>query len=220
MKHPMKTIRTLCALLPIAVVAGCSNPADNVPEAKVAAKTNGPASATAKKSDAPSRSYVFGPETSTIDFVGSKVTGSHRGGFKKFSGELHGANGRLADPAGKVVIDMTSIWSDNDRLTGHLKTPDFFDVGKFPTATFAATSVAHQGTNSIVTGDLTLHGITKQVSFPANIQVSDDKAELTAEFFINRFDFDVKYAGKADDLIRKEVVLKLKIKATPGSAKL
>ena len=69
--------------------------------------------------------------------------------------------------------------------------------------------------NSLVTGNLTLHGVTKQISFPATIQVSDDAVEVAADFFINRYDFDIKYPGKANDLIRKEVVLKLKVRATP-----
>ena len=114
----------------------------------------------------------------------------------------------------KVLIDTTSIWADNNRLTGHLKSPDFFDVAQFPTATFETLSITPQATNSLVTGNLTLHGVTKQISFPASIQIASDSLDLIANFVLNRFDFDIKYAGKADDLIRRDVVLKLKIKAT------
>ena len=163
---------------------------------------------------AASRSYVFGPENSSIQFVGSKVTGRHNGGFRKFSGELRAENGRLADAGNHVTIDTTSLWADNDRLTGHLKSPDFFNVAQIPTATFETVAITLQATNSLVTGDLTLHGVTKRISFPAQIQVTDEAVEVGAEFFINRFDFDIKYPGKANDLIRKEVVLKLKVKAS------
>ena len=65
----------------------------------------------------------------------------------------------------------------------------------------------------MITGNLTLHGVTKQIQFPAEVHVADDAVNLSAEFAINRFDFDVKYPGKANDLIRKEVVLKLNVKA-------
>ena len=142
------------------------------------------------------------------------MTGKHDGGFKQFFGELRVENGKLANTGNKVVIDTTSIWADNDRLTGHLKSPDFFDVAQFPTATFETTSITPQATNSTVTGNLTLHGITKQIAFPAVIQVSDEAVDVAANFFINRLDFDIKYAGKANDLIRKEVVLRLKLKAS------
>lgn len=212
----MKTLKALTFVVPFLAFVGCSkNPAENVPQADVSAPS------TTSSGAAPSagaKSYAFGPNGSTIEFVGSKVTGSHKGGFRKFAGELQVSGGKVADAGNKVVIDTTSLWSDNERLTGHLKSPDFFGVAQHPTAIFETTSVAQNTTNFTVTGDLTLHGIKKQISFPANIKVSDDSVDVSAQFFINRFDFEMKYAGKADDLIRKEVVLTLNIKATPGKA--
>jgi len=204
----MNMLKNLLVITPVVLLWGCSNTADNVPAAKVSSDTNAPAA-----SAAATRTYAVTPERSSIEFIGSKVTGSHKGGFKKFEGEMAVANGKLADSGSKVVIDTTSIWTDTDRLTGHLKIPDFFNVAQIPTATFETTSVSDQGTNTLVTGNLTLHGVTKQISFPAQVQVSDDAVNLQAEFAINRFDFEIKYAGKADDLIRKEVVLKLNVKA-------
>ena len=211
----MKRLKHFSLLLPIAFFAGCSNPADKVPAAGVSSNTNAPTDAPAKASapGGPERTYVIAPENSSIEFVGSKVTGHHNGGFKKFSGELKAANGKLANAGNKVVIETTSLYVDNDRLAGHLKSPDFFNAAQIPTATFETTAITPQATNSLVTGNLTLHGVTKQISFPATIAISDAAVELAAEFFINRFDFDIKYPGKPDDLIRKEVVLKLKVKA-------
>ena len=218
----MKTIFRFTPILPVIVLLGCSNPADKVPEAKVTSVTNTPA-AEAKPAETPApapRSFVINPDNSTINFIGSKVTGSHNGGFKKFVGELHVANGKLADAGNKIVIETASLYADNPRLTGHLKSRDFFNVAEIPTATFETTAIAPGATNFAVTGNLTLHGITKQISFPATITVSEAIVEVTADFFINRFDFEIKYPGKANDLIRKEVVLKLKVQATPGSAAL
>jgi polyisoprenoid-binding protein YceI len=214
MIHP----KTIAALLPVVALIGCSNPADSVPKANVSSSTNAAAEVAAKSSDADGRFYAFGPDASSVEFVGSKVTGSHKGGFRKFAGELHAVNGRLADSGQKVVIDIGSIYTDTDRLTGHLKSPDFFNAAQFPTATFVTASISQQGTNSLVTGDLTLHGITRKISFPAKIDVADNSIDLAADFAINRFDFEIKYPGKANDLIRKEVVLKLRIKAAPGKA--
>jgi polyisoprenoid-binding protein YceI len=213
----MNVKHTLMAVALCTALFGCSkNPAENVPAADVRSATNAPAAANPAPSTA--RSFVINPSNSSIEFVGSKVTGKHDGGFRQFVGELQIVNGRLAESGNKVVIDTTSLWADADRLTGHLKSPDFFDVAKFPTATFVVTAITSGPTNATVTGNLTLHGITKQISFPADIQTANDTVYVNAEFFLSRFDFDMKYPGKADDLIRKEVVLKLKVKATPGKA--
>jgi polyisoprenoid-binding protein YceI len=205
-------ITSFVALAAFALVVGCSkNPAENVPAAEV--KT--PPTSEPALVPMVAKAYAFGPETSSIDFIGSKVTGSHKGGFKKFTGELNVIEGRLVPAGNKVVIDMDSTWSDSDRLTGHLKNADFFDVPKFPTATFITTGIEKGATNSTVTGNLTLHGVTKQISFPADIVFTNGAVNLNAEFFLNRNDFDIKYTGKADDLIRQEVVLKLKVVAAP-----
>ena len=217
----MKIAKLLFPLPTLLVCFGCGNPADKVAEATVSSKTNAPAES-AKATPAASanaRAYTFGPDNSSINFIGSKVTGKHDGGFKQFSGELKVVDGKLADTGNKVVIQMESLWADNDRLTGHLKSPDFFNVAQIPTATFETTAIKTGETNSTVTGNLTLHGVTKQISFPATIQVSDSSVDMNAEFFIKRMDFDVKYPGKPNDLIRNEVVLKLKVKATPGEKK-
>lgn len=204
-------------IVTLAALAGCAkNPAEDVPKADVSSASN--ATASSAGAAGAGKTYAFGPNGSSIEFVGSKVTGSHKGGFKQFAGELNVVNGKVADTGNKVVINTTSIWSDNDRLTGHLKSPDFFDVAKNPTATFVTSTVTPTPSNSIVAGNLTLHGVTKHISFPAKVQVSDQAVDVSAQFFINRFDFEMKYPGKADDLIRKEVVLNLNLKATPGKA--
>ena len=208
----------ITSLLPVLLLAACSNPADDVPKAAVSSTNATTETVKTAASDGAGKYYVIGPESSTIEFVGSKVTGKHQGGFRKFAGELSASNGQLAESGGKIVIETDSIYADNDRLTGHLKSPDFFNVAQFPTATFVAKSVTKQATNSLVTGDLTLHGVTRQISFPAKVEVSDTAIDLTADFAINRLDFDIKYPGKPNDLIRKEVVLKIKVRATPGRA--
>ena len=207
----------MALVVAVAAFAGCAkNPAEDVPKADVSSASNAPASSASASTGG--KTYAFGPNGSSIEFVGSKVTGSHKGGFKQFAGELNVVNGKVADTGNKVVINTTSLWADNDRLTGHLKSPDFFDVAKNPTATFVTSTVTTTPSNSIVAGNLTLHGVTKHISFPAKVQVSDQSVEVSAQFFVNRFDFEMKYPGKADDLIRKEVVLNLKLKAAPGKA--
>ena len=206
---------TILALVPTLLIVGCSNPADDVAQAQVGAETQTDSSAAVAGGDF----FAIDAATSSIGFIGSKVTGSHEGGFKDFTGELRIVDGKIADAGNKVVIATPSMFTDSDRLTGHLKNSDFFDVEKHPTSTFETTSIV-PGTDgtATVTGNLSLHGVTKSISFPATITVSDSEVSVKADFHINRFDFEMKYAGKADDLIREEVVLKFDIKAKPGRA--
>jgi len=198
---------SLFAVAAAGLIAGCSDPADNV------SKTTATDAKQAAKPAPAAKDYVIRAE-STIGFVGSKVTGRHNGGFKKFAGKVSATDGKIA--AGEVKIAMDSTWSDNGRLTGHLKSPDFFDTAKYPTASFTVTDIQSNTTNKSVTGNLDLHGVTKSITFPADIQVADDAVTVKAEFAINRRDFNINYSGKANDLIRDNVVLKLDVKATPG----
>ena len=104
------------------------------------------------------------------------------------------------------------MFSDSDDLTGHLKSADFFDAEKHPKATFDSTEIkagGSEGYSHTVVGNLGLHGVKKQITFPANISMKDGKVDVDSEFSINRKDFEMNYAGKADNLIRDEVVIKL-----------
>lgn len=216
MKHTMK-ISLVAAL----VFAGCTSELDGKPAAKVTdVKTDAKkAEPTDTKADAKTDAAVAAktlkvdPATSSIGFVGRKITGDHTGGFKTFTGE--------ASIAGKepksvsFTVETASVTTDADGLTDHLKGADFFDVATFPKASFSSTSIAAKtgtaGVTHEVTGDLDLHGVKKSITFPASITVDERGAKGTAEFTINRKDFKIEYAGKPDDLIKDEVLLKLNL---------
>ncbi len=185
---------------------GCSNPANDVTKANVSDTTG--EDTIAMEGD----KYLIA-DSSTIEFVGSKVTGSHDGGFNEFTGEFYMQGDDFTTAQGKVEIDMKSIWSDNERLTGHLKNEDFFEVETYPTSTFVCKTVKKEGDQYTISGTLTMHGITKAIEFPAEISKSGDEITLNAEFTIQRFDWDIKYKGRADDLIYNDVILKLNLKA-------
>jgi polyisoprenoid-binding protein YceI len=123
------------------------------------------------------------------------------------------------DPAGSSIllnIDTTTIWTDADKLTGHLMSADFFDVENHPTATFTSTEIATAEEGYTITGNLNLHGITHSITFPATIEVGPEDVKAKAEFSLMRFDFDLVYPGKPDDLIRDEVVVKFDLVAVPA----
>ena len=210
----------LLALFATLTIVGCSNPADDVAKAEInEVPEQTPNVASSDTSSTTAKAFVIGGD-STIHFLGSKAIGGEQpGGFKSFVGQLNVADGKLVAKGSKIVIDMDSTWTKaGDRLTNHLKNEDFFDVPKFPTSSFSATNIEADGAAQKVTGNLTLHGVTQSISFPATVQVSDEKVSLQAEFAINRFDFGIEFPGQADNLIRKEVVLTLDVQATPGEA--
>ena len=209
------------AVLFAMLLCGCAaNPADQVPSAQVGSSTPKPASPIASSSAAPNATaatYTIQADKSKVGFVGSKVTGSHEGGFKEFSGKVELLGNNPAGSKVDVEIKVASIFSDDSDLTEHLSSPDFFDAAKFPTATFASRNVTKSGDGYEVQGDLTLHGVTREIRFPARIEASAGEIKVQSEFSINRFDFGMKYPGKADNLIRKEVVIQLDVVATPAS---
>src|SRR5688572_14567769 len=212
----MKRLGALAILvsLPI-VIAACNNPASDVNKA-----VTGEAQKAASPATAGGQKYVITPQNSKIDFIGSKVTGSHNGSFEKFNGEIHYTNNDPAQSHVQITIDTTSVKTDDPKLTEHLKTPDFFDVAKFPEAKFESTAIkagGDKGATHTITGNLTLHGVTKSITFPATIAVTADTATVDANFAINRKDFGINFAGATDNLIRDDVVMKLTIRGNKAS---
>lgn len=193
-------------------LAACANPADNKAKA-VTAEANSQ-SATTRQTKG--ESVKITPENSKVEFVGSKVTGKHDGGFKQFSGNIDLVNNKPEASQVAIDIDMNSVFTDADGLTKHLQTGDFFEVEKHPKSSFVSTKIvpdaAKGADNYTVTGDLEMRGQKKSVTFPAKISVSPNDVAVDAEFVINRKDFGIIYAGKADDLIRDEVVIGLNLK--------
>lgn len=210
-KNLMLVVVTIVATL----ICACANPAADKPKATVrnaAPEANSP-------QPAGTEVLVISPENSTVEFVAAKVTRSHQGSFKQFSGKIDLAPNNVPESRVTIDIDTASVVTDEPDLTAHLKKADFFDVAKYPKATFVSTKIEPVNTGGSaqkqafnVTGNLELHGVKKSISFPANIEVTPDSAAMDADFAINRKDFGIVYAGKADDLIRDGVVIKLALK--------
>jgi polyisoprenoid-binding protein YceI len=201
-------------------LAACEDPAANKPKATTAESTTNANAAPANTGTATALKQgevlAINNENSKVSFVGSKVTGKHDGGFNKFSGNINLVNGKAEESSVTVDIDVASVYTDTDGLTKHLQTGDFFDVTKFPKATFTSTKIVPDGSGAgkyTITGDLELRGVKKSITFPATITIGDADVAVNSEFSINRKDFNILYAGKADDLIRDDVVLKLDLKA-------
>lgn len=161
--------------------------------------------------------YKFGPPDSKVTFTGAKVTGKHEGTFNSFEGTIGLVNDDPLMSAVQVSIDLGSLTIQPAKLATHLKGADFFDVTKFPKATFSSTAIRPNSGPPMynVTGRLDLHGVSKPLTFPATIRTTSDAVDAEAELTINRKDYGIVYPGMPDDLISDDVRIKLSIVARP-----
>ncbi len=167
-------------------------------------------------------------KASSIEWTGKKVTGQHMGTISLKEGWVDLDKGKLVD--GMFTLDMTSInvtdleGKMKSNLEGHLSSPDFFDVAKHKTGTFTIAKVEamekpEAGNTHTISGKLTLKGISKDISFPAKVEVTDGKLAAVAAFKIDRTDWDIKYGsgkffeGLGDKAISDDIELKLQLAA-------
>ena len=153
-------------------------------------------------------------ENTNIYFLGVKESGDQHGGvFKNVNGTL-AINDQAQATALSIEMDVASIETDaGQRLDDHLKSPDFFNVAEFPTVTFQSTSIE----DGICTGDLTMLGETKSISFVLGVMPNGPDMSALADFAVNRFDFGMDYTGKADDPIKPEVSISVSVGLGPAS---
>lgn len=180
--------------------------------------------------------YTVNLETSKVDWKAF-----HKGGFSPRwgtlaikSGEVSVTDGELT--AGDFIIDMQSLKVDPKSVTekdkkytdleDHLKSKDFFDVGKNQTADFKITGVANletpaddalAGANKTVSGNLTLKGKVVNITFPAKVTTADGTVSIQAKFTVNRADWDIKFgtseADPAEWMISKDIEIGIDVKA-------
>lgn len=121
-----------------------------------------------------------------------------RGSFERFTGTVTvGAD--LASSSVEATVELDSINTGDEKRDGHLKSPDFFNVEVNPTMTFRSTAITVNGTSGVLSGDLTLNGITKGVAFDVDFEgVGQDpwggtRASFSGSTEINRKDWGVEW---------------------------
>ena len=135
-------------------------------------------------------------EKTSLNWLGEKVTGEHKGTIKLQSGWLTMKENKIT--GGEFVIDMTTIKdADNDdRLTGHLKSEDFFGVEKFPTSKIVVKgSDSFDKGSAVVKGDLTIKGISNPIEFRASVQKKNDGTYFFANIIIDRTKYNIRYGS-------------------------
>jgi polyisoprenoid-binding protein YceI len=162
-------------------------------------------------------------ETWTVDDIHSMAMFriQHKGAGM-FWGRFDGVSGSITTSADSVAFDITidvaSVSSGNDKLNGHLKSPDFFSVKEFPTMTFKSTK-ATRGADGMweVAGDLTMHGVTKpvtaKVEMTGRANMGDERIGFEATFTVDRSQFGMTF-GTDKGAIGKDVRVIVGLEAT------
>ncbi|MGZ3694500.1 MAG: YceI family protein [Bdellovibrionota bacterium] len=162
---------------------------------------------------------------SVVNWEATKIGGGHHGTVKVKSGNLLTDNTGLM--GGEILVDMNSIEIADDmgdsmikKLATHLRSDDFFSVEKNPTASLKITKVApEKDGKQLITGDLTIKGIPKPVTFPAVITNNGKALKATGDMLVDRTDYGIKYRsfkfdpGLGDKIIHDKFTLKVDVTA-------
>ena len=151
--------------------------------------------------------YILDFNKSSIVWSAKKVTGSgHTGTVRVSSGVIYvkgnaGITGKVKIDMNAMVITDISDAGTNANFLNHLKADDFFNTVAFPDAMFEVTSVqdakVNNGTTHNVTGNMTIKGITKPLSFPAKITGGGNQVFVEGSVGVDRSQFDVRYGSTA-----------------------
>lgn len=143
------------------------------------------------------------------------------GYFRDFTGTINYDAKDASKSSVEFTAQMTSVDTGVEGRDKHLRTADFFEVEKFPTMMFKSTKVEKKGNKMMVTGDFTMKGVTKQISFPFDIagfaeQRGTMKMGIVAETSINRRDYGVNYGNNMPNgvaVLSDDVKVSLQIEA-------
>jgi polyisoprenoid-binding protein YceI len=133
------------------------------------------------------------PEASEITFRATSRLMNAEGHFGRFSGDV------VADPARptgariSLTIEAASLDTGIGMRDNHLRSADFFDIERFPTIAFESVRVETAGRRATVTGSLTLHGVTREIAVPVDVQITETALVASGEFIVNRGEYAMNY---------------------------
>ncbi len=173
------------------------------------------------------QAWAADPVHSTVMYTVRHMVTPMPGAFKKYSIDMTWDAAKPMEATVNATLDASSVKMGMDKLEGHLQSPDFFDVAKFPEWTFKSTSIAKGkspktgGTGYVANGKLTVRGVTKDVAIPfVFLGVAESpygkKAGFTAEFTINRLDYGVGQGDwAATTVVANEVKINVMLEMNP-----
>jgi len=174
----------------------------------------------------PTGTWTVDPAHSRVEFAVKHMgIATVRGNFGSFEGKLViGADGTFASGS----VEVESINTDEPQRDAHLKSPDFFDAENNPQITFSSTAITHVDEETFkITGELTMHGITREVTLHADVQGTDidpwgnERVGLEVTGQLSRGDWDMKFnqaLGSGNMLVSDKVKLALDISAIKQAA--
>lgn len=177
---------------------------------------------------AQAKQYKIDPEHSNVGFTIRHILSKVKGQFNTFGGSFNFDESKKTGGSLKISIQTKSIDTNNEKRDKHLRSPDFFDVEKFPELKFTSTKVESLGNKKYkVKGYLSLHGVTKEVTLNMDYigTAKDPWGNVTAAFSattkINRKDYGLTWNEVLETggvLVGEEVTINLEIEANPVEA--
>ena len=230
----MKATINLVSFFFLCLLVACGGSPEGKKVEAIDAKTPAP-EAKAPTASANTTLANYNLNKGTLNWTGSKVVGSssHSGIISVVLGDLRAKGADIID--GQFVIDMNSITNTDleagkgkEKLEGHLKSADFFDVAAHPRASFIITGakpVADGGdATHNITGNLTMKGISKSITIPANVAVVENKLTVVSpSFVIDRTQWGIQYGSNSivglakDKVISNDIALVLNLEATANA---
>jgi len=171
--------------------------------------------------------YNIDPNHSTVGFaVNHMVINTVHGKFDEFSGSVTLDNNALQ--SGTAAIQTKSINTGIERRDNHLKSPDFFDAAKYPSITFKSKRAEKKSDDTMLVGDFTMHGVTKEISLPVTIKgpIKDPwgntRIGIEAKTKLSRKDYGLKYNQMLETggmVVGDEVEIQINAEAVKAAAK-
>lgn len=166
--------------------------------------------------------FKIDPSHSSVNFTVKHLVSKVKGQFKDFDGTFNWDAAKATDGSGKFVVKTTSVFTGNDKRDEHLRSGDFFDAQKYPEMTLDKIKLkpAKGKDKYKMTAELTLHGVTKPVSFDveyggvAKDPWGNTRAGFTAEGKINRKDYGIVWNKTLDAgglMLGDEVAIEIQV---------
>jgi polyisoprenoid-binding protein YceI len=171
--------------------------------------------------------YKVDADHSGVNFSIRHFVSNVSGRFRDFDGVIKYDPQNPAASSVGFTIRAASIDTTNNDRDEHLRSKDFFEVAKYPTLTFASTRVAPRGAATLeVTGNLTMHGVTREITFPVQLlgtmrAPQGEKAGFEAAFTLNRKEFGINWNNLLDSgpMLGDEVKIRIEIEANSQAMK-